>query len=386
MSGAFSPPPYFGKKLWELLPSIYRERDEAGDLAVFLAVPAPSFDDIKNLADRFPGIFDIDGCEPRFLPLLASIVGHPFDPMADAVRERRAIREAVERYRRKGTIPAIRRSLVSLGWKGEIDETFRGALRLGQRSRLNQQRLPGLVYSFGVWRIRSNDSLGLGPAVRATLPFHHPAGTRVFFLDVVTSLVQAGLETEAAALSLVQKIAYADLRRVFVLHLSRLNSDDRLTNRNRTGALLVAFVGTSVAHHANRAATCVSRWEARRPGFRMNRGRLGQRLANLWISENRFSACCDVDTGATPPKTTPVLRFTGQGLNRARLNLAKRSCGFRFRQKDLLSEIAAGPRGAANLFLVIEWPAPPTVQLESEAAPRFTAAANLVTATHWPTS
>ena len=100
--------------------------------------------------------------------------GTRFDPTADVSRERRAIREAVERYRRKATIPAIRRTLAPLGWKGEIEETFRKALRLGQRSRLNQQRLPGLVYGFGVWRIRSTDSLGLGPAVRAALPFPSP--------------------------------------------------------------------------------------------------------------------------------------------------------------------------------------------------------------------
>ncbi len=376
---------YFEKKLWELLPPIYRIQDESGDLDTFLRVPAPTLDEIKILADRFPKLFDVDGCEPRFLPLLAAIVGHRFDPMADAGRERRAIREAVERYRRKGTIPAIRRSLVSLAWKGDIEETFRKALRLGQRARLNRQRLPGLIYSFGVWRIRSEDSLGLGPSVRAALPFHHPAGTRVFFLDLVTSLADATGHSTAELAALVRKIAYADARRVFVLNLSRLNESDRLTNRNRTGTLLVAFVGTTVAHRAERAATCISRWDARRPGFRMNQSRLGDRLENLWISDRHFAVCCEIDTGTVSVKTTPTIRFTGQSLNRARLNRASRACRFHFRQRDLVSEIVAGPRYAANLFLVIEWPAPPTVRLASNVTAGFTSAANLATATDWPT-
>lgn len=385
MSGIASPPAYFEKKLWELLPSIYRERDETGDLATFLKVPAPTLDEIKDLADRFPKIFDVDGCEPRFLPLLAAIVGHSFDPTAEVSRERRAIREAVERYRRKATIPAIRRTLAPLGWKGEIEETFREALRLGQRSRLNQQRLPGLVYGFGVWRIRSTDSLGLGPAVRAALPFHHPAGTRVFYLDLVTGWNEAGADTEAAVRAFVRKTVYGDMRRVFVLNLSRLNAGDRLTLWGRTGTFLEAFVGVTVLHRAERAATCVSRWEARRRGFRTNQSRLGDRLVNLWISENRFTGCCEIDTGATPPRTTPVIRFTGQRLGQARLNRSTRSCGYRFRQRDLIDSVEAGPRRAATLFVVIEWPAPPTVRFESNESPGFTRAANLATAIRFPT-
>ena len=123
---------YFEKKLIELLPPLYRERDDSGDLQTFLKVPAASLDELKELIDRFPEIFDADRCEERFLPFLGEIVGHRFDPLADAATQRRLIREAVEIYRRKSTIPAISRSLIDIGWQGRIEETFHKALRLNR--------------------------------------------------------------------------------------------------------------------------------------------------------------------------------------------------------------------------------------------------------------
>ena len=50
---------YFEKKLIDLLPPLYREQDESGDLDAFLKVPAASLDEIKVLAERFPEIFDV---------------------------------------------------------------------------------------------------------------------------------------------------------------------------------------------------------------------------------------------------------------------------------------------------------------------------------------
>ena len=61
---------YFEKKLIDLLPPLYRERDESGDLDAFLKVPAASLDELKVLAERFPEIFDVGRCEEMFLPFL----------------------------------------------------------------------------------------------------------------------------------------------------------------------------------------------------------------------------------------------------------------------------------------------------------------------------
>ena len=172
----------FEKRLVDLLPPVYREQDATGDLAAFLSLLAAALDDLKDLADRFPEIFDVDRCEERFLPLLAGLVGWPWEPMQDAPRQRQQIREAVEFYRRKGTIPAIRRSLVDIGWEGWIEETFRSAFRLNRRAGLNAKKLPGEIYSYGVYRIHSTEQ---PPDLWVGLRPHHPAGMRVFFLRLL---------------------------------------------------------------------------------------------------------------------------------------------------------------------------------------------------------
>ena len=144
---------YFEDKLLDLLPPIYRERDESGDLRAFLAIPAATLDEIKSLIDALPNIWNVDACDPRFLPLLSAAVGYSFDPTRDPDVQRREIHEIVEQYRRKGSIPAIRRALINVGWQGEVEETFRSALRLNRRSMIARAKLPGELYSLGVYRI-----------------------------------------------------------------------------------------------------------------------------------------------------------------------------------------------------------------------------------------
>lgn len=195
-------PAYFEKRLVEFLPPLYREKDESGDLRAFLAVPAASLDEIKALADGFPDIFDVDRCEARFLPLLGRIVGHKFDPRADVSRQRRLIREAVEIYRRKGTVPAMERSLADIGWQGRIEETFRKALRLNQRARIGRSRLAGQVYSLGVYRIESDE---VTPGIGEALAFHHPAGTRVFFMQRLKAVLCLDTDLEAFVEAFVRR-------------------------------------------------------------------------------------------------------------------------------------------------------------------------------------
>ncbi len=64
-------PPYFEHKLTQLLPPLYRIEDETGDLRSFLNVTAPTLDELKELIDPFPRIFDVDVVEDRWLPHLA---------------------------------------------------------------------------------------------------------------------------------------------------------------------------------------------------------------------------------------------------------------------------------------------------------------------------
>ena len=180
----------FADRLLDLLPSVYRERDTQGDLAAFLGVFGPTLDEIEEFVKRMPSFWDADLCDARFLPLLAAAVGASFDPKRDADLQRRTVREAVESYREKATLPAMRRSLERTGWHGRIEETFRQTLRLNRRAALNRQRLSGEMYSLGTYRVVSETN---NAGIREALAPHHPAGTRRFitYLDSDT-FVQAG--------------------------------------------------------------------------------------------------------------------------------------------------------------------------------------------------
>ena len=276
---------YFEKKLIDLLPPLYREQDESGDLDAFLKVPAASLDEIKVLAERFPEIFDVGCCEERFLPFLGGIVGHRFDPTVDAAAQRRLIREAIEIYRRKGTFLAIGRSLVDIGWEGRIEETFHEALRLNRRSVVGRAKLPGLIYSLGVYRI---DSDNLVQGVRDALPFHHPAGTRVFFLQWLYTLLSMESDFEAVIKKVVERVCLGHLHETFVVNHNALNTDFHLTRKNKTWGWWRITDGTTLMQDIERAAVCVSRWHGRSPRFRLNTGNLNaERLPNLWVSERR---------------------------------------------------------------------------------------------------
>ena len=100
---------WFQQNLINLLPPLYADKDEDGDLRTFLSLPAGSLDELKASIDQMPGIFDVDRCDERFLPLLAYLVGHTYEGTDVPENQRRLIREAVEIYRRKGTLPAMDR-------------------------------------------------------------------------------------------------------------------------------------------------------------------------------------------------------------------------------------------------------------------------------------
>ena len=216
---------YFKDKFRELLPPLYIVSDESGDLTTFLEVLAPTLDELKGLADRFPEMFDVDQCEERFLPYLADLVGYPLDPTAPAELRRRMIREWVEWNRRRGSIPAIRRDLEAIGWTGRIEETFREMVRLNYRGNLNEMRLAGPVYNNAVYRIVS-DAIFVG--VRAVIARHHPAGMRVFYWDWVPTICEPG-DVEVCSNNRIIVNLQTNINEVFTLNRDRLNGPRHLT-------------------------------------------------------------------------------------------------------------------------------------------------------------
>lgn len=346
--------PYFEEKLLDLLPPIYRERDTNGDLRAFLAIPAATLDELKALIDRLPDIWDVDACDPRFLPLLAAIAGYTFDPTCDPDVQRREIREAIEQYRRKGSIPAIRRSLVNVGWEGEVEETFRKALRLNKRALVNAAKLPGRIYSLGVYRVESDNLIsGLRDALRG----HHPAGIRAFFLQWLRSLESMEDGFAATLARLVEIVMIGHLHETFVVSHNALNTGYKLTYKEKTWGAWQISCHSTLMQDFERAGVRVTRWLGRRPCFKLNTGTLNAGgLANLWISESKAAFTCEVDTGSYHGPARTALRTSKQHLNKARLNHAEPACHILSRQRDFRTYAQAGFSRAANLYTVLQWP------------------------------
>jgi phage tail-like protein len=166
----------WAERLVGLLPDLYVIDDVSGDLHALLGIIGPTLDALMERITALPDLVDVDACPPDFLPFLAGLVGIPYDPTLDPAPQRRAIREAIAQYRRLGTLDGLRRDLQALGWQGAIIETHRQVMRLGTRSRLSRQKLPGQRYNLGIYGV--TEVPATEPAILQVLERHHPAGTR----------------------------------------------------------------------------------------------------------------------------------------------------------------------------------------------------------------
>ncbi len=344
---------WFDTHLLDLLPSVWRERDATGDLAGFLKIPATALDEFKNRVDALPSVFDVDNCDPAFLPLLAAVIGWPLDPDANADVQRRALREAVEFYRRKGTIPAIGRSLENIGWRGHLFETFRDMLRMNRRARLNAFRLAGTVFNQGVYRVESDNIVS---GVRTALAPHHPAGARVFFLQRIDGAEDAGQDAEAGFRHASRRGTFARQYEDFILNDTGLNSPLPLTRRVTVHSASRIATGAYAVQEMTASHGIVERWQRPIPGFTVNRDRMNQSdIVNADRTAMRLSLELDVDVRRNSGRTVPLQ------LNKRRLNQTGPQQGsayrWRFRQMEDKGEIPAALESAANEYIIRQWPA-----------------------------
>jgi len=344
---------WFDTHLLDLLPSVWRERDTTGDLAAFLKIPAATLDEFKNRVDALPSVFDVDDCDPAFLPLFAALIGWPLDPDAHTDVQRRALREAVEFYRRKGTIPAIVRSLENIGWRGRLFETFRAMLRMNRRARLNAFRLAGTVFNQGVYRVESDNIM---PGIRTVLAPHHPAGARVFFLQRMDGAEDAGQDTEAGFRHASRRGAFARQYEDFILNDTGLNSLLPLTRRVTVHGVSQVRTGAYAVQEMTASHGIVERWQRPVPGFTFNRDRMNQKdIVNADRTAMRLSLELDVDVRRNSGRTVPLQ------LNKRRLNQTGPQQGsayrWRFRQMEDKGEIPAALESAANEYIIRQWPA-----------------------------
>lgn len=338
---------WFKNNLLSLLPPLYAHNDEHGDLRTFLSLSAGTLDELKQAIDEFPTIFDVDRCDERFLPLLAKLVGLQADATRSPEYQRRRIREAVEIYRRKGTIPAMRRDLAALGWQGELEETFHSALRLNARSRVGRSKLPGLVFSLGVFRVLcKNQTDGL----RQALVFHHPAGTRCFWLQLLDEFMDGGADMRFDHLDVVRRTALAFMDEAFVLGRSSLGSCRHLTNKQHVREFIQLTSTVEMSPEIEHSVVKLARFHGRQDRMRLNRRMLNdRRLSNTGLRENRASFCTPIYTGRDYQQEVLQSRF-GLGndrLNRHALPFGGAALRYCFRQKDFFFQSQTEPAESA---------------------------------------
>jgi hypothetical protein len=199
-------------------------------------------------------------------------------------------------------------------------------------------KLPGIVYSHGVWRIESvNQTTNL----REALPFHRPAGTRVTFLQWLTAFSQLASEINFSNSPLVSRVAMAFLDESFVLGRTRLSSCNHLTQKRRAWEYLQICSTVGALQDVERAHVKVARFTGRQSRIRMNMRALNRRrFPNTHISEVNLSFCNPIYTGRNFSQALiePGLQLSKDRMNRQILANATPARHFCFRQKDLLSE------------------------------------------------
>jgi len=342
---------HFRQHIMDLLPSVWRERDN-GDLAAFLRLPADELDLVKNSIDRMPSLWDVDSCPPEYLQLLAVTLGWPFAPAKHVETLRRELREAIPFYRRKGTIPAIMRSLENAGWRGRLFETFRGMLRTNRRAQLNSMRLAGTVYNQGVYRVESENIVA---GVRDALVPHHPAGVRVFFLQRLQEHEDLSANIEAGFKLGFRRADVFRQHEIFSLNRDAVNGPRPLTVRRFVFETMLVRQGTSVNHNVSESWGIVEQWQARRPVPAVNAMRLNSTsVATTDLTSMRKSLELVCATAAESRRIPPMR------LGKTRLKRGGFQPGsvyrWRFRQGEQAEETNAALDSAANDWLIRQWP------------------------------
>lgn len=111
------PTTFFRDNLLRFLPIEHQLRDfDSGDLSDFLKIVAIPLDDFTNFVEQFTSIFDVDTCDPKYLPYLAKMVNYPLSDRDDVASKRLQLKNAVEFYKRKGLHESFRILFYSLGY------------------------------------------------------------------------------------------------------------------------------------------------------------------------------------------------------------------------------------------------------------------------------
>ena len=202
----------------QYLPAVYGRRDDAVDppgaifLERFLSLFESVFNGVEESYESVSSLLNLDAAPADWLNWIGSWLGLVFDPSWDLERRRALTREAVDLFRRRGTVAGLSRFVeVYLGKAPQIIEGFRrrpqptgvlGASSVLGCTRLHDQRAcrPGAVGS-GAHRFALyayvDDACArqtMGPVVKAIVDANKPSHTD-YDLFLIEPTARVGLQS-----------------------------------------------------------------------------------------------------------------------------------------------------------------------------------------------
>ncbi len=118
---------YFEERLFSYYPANWRQDDASlgnDDLKNFTKILALTLDDVKSYIDTFPAIFDIDRCDSKYFGAIAALLGYPLNRLDSIESQRLQIRNAVQFWRKKGTVDVFKILFYLLDYNIEMVELW----------------------------------------------------------------------------------------------------------------------------------------------------------------------------------------------------------------------------------------------------------------------
>lgn len=187
---------FFQTKLFDYIPSPLRHDDqESGDLRSFIKILGLSMDEIKSLIDQFTDIFNLDRCDPKYFDVLAALLGFPLNKLDSIELQRFQLKNAVEFWKRKGTIPVFKVLFYMLNYSIEVVELWTNDYKMFYPTIMNslytdyvyvdsQDRpiqppdtAPELIENGGTWYRSPYFGIQLQPLVEMVPTPSYPYGT-----------------------------------------------------------------------------------------------------------------------------------------------------------------------------------------------------------------
>lgn len=168
------------KDVAKLIPGELRSLHPDGELDIIVESMMHPLETMKGIIDQTTEELDVEGCDPRFLPLMAGDMGFEFFP-EETTEQRRLILTMVVAYiQNKGNESSSRHNVRRRGGEVSFVEGYARTMRLNTQAKLNRQKLVGNLWARGAYHAFVREYV---EEVRKTLALTRPFGTRVFITE-----------------------------------------------------------------------------------------------------------------------------------------------------------------------------------------------------------